>query len=305
MASGANMLLDKIDEFCAWLELERGLSRHTCEAYQKDLFQFSSWLSESGIGDWASVTDQSVGQWIRSLDGDGYAVSSLARKLSALRVLARYLEKQGFVAGDFTTLVNGPKLTRYLPGSLSCEEVEHLLKAPDLRTPQGMRDRAILELLYSSGLRVSELSQLKLQSIDLDAGIVRVDAGKRGKDRFVPVGKEACEAISTYLLHGRPSLVKPTTGSELFLSRLGKELSRKTIWHWICRYARKAGITRKVSPHLLRHSFATHLLSNGADLRAIQEMLGHADILTTEIYTRVDRSRLVDGHSRFHPRGRG
>ena len=204
---------------------------------------------------------------------------------------------------DFTELVSAPRLSRRLPGQMSADEVEALLEAPSRHSAQGLRDRAFLELMYSSGLRVSELCGLSLQDVDLEEGFLRVQAGKRGKDRLIPVGSRAVEAVQCYLHHGRPNLVKGRTGSDLFLSNRGTAMSRKTVWHWIKQYAGRAGMDpAMIKPHLLRHSFATHLLANGADLRAIQEMLGHADISTTEIYTRVDRQRLVDSHSKYHPR---
>ena len=215
---------------------------------------------------------------------------------------ARFLVAEKVIRNDFTELISAPKLARHLPETLSPEEVEALLDAPSRHSAQGLRDRAFLELMYSSGLRVTELCQLTLQDLDLEEGFLRVEAGKRGKDRLVPVGGKAAEAIQRYLHNGRPSLVRPKTGSALFLSNRGAALSRKTVWYWIKQYAERAGIKKPVKPHLLRHSFATHLLSNGADLRAIQEMLGHADIGTTEIYTRVDRQRLVEAHGRFPPR---
>ena len=292
-----------MEDFLAYLELERGLSRNTTTAYETDLLQFAEVLVSLRITNWATVVGAHVSDWLYGLSRQGIATSSMGRKLSAVRMLARYLVKEGVCRQDFTELVQGPKLTRKLPATLSEIDMGKLLAAPVARTAHGLRDKAILELFYSSGLRVSELAGLALQQIDLQQGFVRV-FGKGSKERVVPVGGQAAEAVAAYLTAARPELVKPKTGSALFLSERGQAISRKTIWALIKGYARKAGLPKSVKPHLLRHSFATHLLAGGADLRAIQEMLGHADIGTTQIYTAVETSRLTEQHSRFHPRGR-
>lgn len=286
------------------LELERGLSAHTLAGYEKDLLQCAAFLQSRGGTGWARVEGNEIRSWLNELSGAGLAPSSQARKLSALRTFGKFLVRERIRPSDFTELIDPPKQRRLLPGTLSLDEVDRLLSAPVGASPQRLRDRAFLELFYSSGLRVSELCALPLQAVDLEEGFLRVTAGKRNKDRLVPVGAKAITAIRDYMAGGRPHFVKPHTGSALFLSARGKPLSRKTIWHWIQTYARRAGIEKPVKPHLLRHSFATHLLANGADLRAIQEMLGHSDISTTEIYTRVDAERLLDTHSQFHPRNR-
>jgi len=298
-------LAEAIDAFLVFIELERGLARLTVENYQIDLVQFGGFLDRKyGLRDWAGVDGAQAAAWIRSLSDDEYAPSSLARKLSALRAFARFLVREKRRVDDFSEQLSSPKLIRTLPGTLSTEEVDRLLDAPSRHSAQGLRDRAFLELFYSSGLRVSELCALTLQQVDTEEGFVRVIAGKRNKERMVPLGSRAARAIELYLAHGRPELVRPRTGSALFLSNRGIPISRKTVWHWIKQYAARAGITKPVKPHLLRHSFATHLLANGADLRAIQEMLGHADIATTEIYTRVEPGHLASAHARFHPRAR-
>jgi len=296
-------LRERLDAFLGFIELERGLSRNTLAAYQTDLLQFAEALSRGGITNWNSVVGANVSDWLYRLSEGGIAVASMARKLSAVRMLARYLVKEGVCRADFTELVEGPKVVRKLPATLSIADMKKLLAAPTAGTPHGLRDRAILELFYSSGLRVSELAGLNLQQLDLQQGFVRV-FGKGSKERIVPVGSQAAEAVATYLAAGRPGLVKLRTGSAVFLSERGQAISRKTIWVLIKGYAQKAGLPKSVKPHLLRHSFATHLLSGGADLRAIQEMLGHADIGTTQIYTAVETSRLTEQHSRYHPRGR-
>ncbi|GAB1489473.1 site-specific tyrosine recombinase XerD [Opitutaceae bacterium] len=292
-----------IDDFVSFLKLERGLSVHTWQGYQSDLDQCAAFLVRKGAKDWRTVGSDAVGAWIRSLSGDDYTVASLARKLTALRGLARFLVRARHRADDFTELLEGPKLTRRIPGTLSANEVAKLLAAPSGGDHFALRDRAMLELFYSSGLRVSELGGLLLQQVDLENRFIRV-FGKGSKERVVPIGRQASAALTDYLTSGRPHFVKPRTGSALFLSERGGALSRKTLWVIVQKYAKRSGINKPVKPHLLRHSFATHLLAGGADLRAIQEMLGHANISTTQIYTAVDEKRLVGHHEKFHPRNR-
>jgi integrase/recombinase XerD len=296
-------LANDIDGFIGYLELERGLSRHTVTGYECDLRQCARFVSRKGVRAWTEVAPAQVTDWIGALSADDLAASSLARKLSALRMFARYLVREGGAGRDFTELLVGPKLVRKIPGTLTAREVERLLAAPAGGDHYALRDRAMLELFYSSGLRVSELAGLNLQQLDLDHGFVRV-FGKGSKERVVPVGRKACDALATYLAAGRIHFVKPRTGSQLFLSERGTAISRKMLWVLVKKYARLAGIAKPVKPHLLRHSFATHLLSGGADLRAIQEMLGHASIATTQIYTAVTPDRRIAEHARFHPRNR-
>jgi len=294
----------EIDGFIGFLELERGLARRTCENYQSDLQQCAAWLARHGTKGWAAVTAEHASGWIRSLSGDDYTVASLARKLAALRGLARHLVREKVRDDDFTALLSSPKLVRRIPGTLTPAEVAKLLAAPNGGDAYSLRDRALLELFYSSGLRVSELAGLNIQQVDLEHGYLRV-FGKGSKERVVPVGTKAADAIATYLASGRPHFVKPRTGSQLFLSERGTGLSRMMLWLIVQKYAKRAGITKHVKPHLLRHSFATHLLEGGADLRAIQEMLGHAHIGTTQIYTSVESQRLLTQHAKYHPRNHG
>ena len=296
-------LADDLDGFIGTLELERGLSRHTTSAYESDLRQCAQFIARAGVLRWSEVVPAQLTGWIYSLSEAKLASSSLARKLTALRTFARYLVREGVCSGDFTELLTGPKLVRKIPGTLSRGEIERLLAAPVGGDAHAVRDRAILEFFYSSGLRVSELAGLSLQQLDLEHGFVRV-FGKGGKERVVPVGTKACAALVDYVTSARRHFVKPRTGSQLFLSERGKAISRKMLWVLIKNYARRAGITRPVKPHLLRHSFATHLLGGGADLRAIQEMLGHASIATTQIYTAVTPDRRLAEHARFHPRNK-
>ena len=301
---------DAIRDFGNSLTLERGRSDRTLEAYEGDLRQCAAHLARAGVHDWKSATGEQVMAWLYSLrldpseaapKGADYTVASLARKLSALRMFARHLVRERVRPDDFTELLQGPKLRRKMPGTLNTKEVDALLAAPSGGDPHALRDRAILELFYSSGLRVSELAGLMLQQVDLEGGFLRV-FGKGSKERIVPVGGKASAALTVYLSSARPHFVKPKTGSQLFLSERGTALSRQMLWVLVKKYARLAGITKPVKPHLLRHSFATHLLGGGADLRAIQEMLGHANIATTQIYTAVEEKRLLDQHARFHPR---
>ena len=294
---------EPVESFLAWLELERGLSEHTRMAYARDLVQAAEFFKERGCSGWVDLDSAASSAWAEALGESGYARTSQARKLSALRMLARHLVRERVRKDDFTGLTAAPKQSRKLPEVLSLDEVNCLLQAPTTGTAIGLRDRAILELFYSSGLRVSELCSLLLQNINCEEGYLRV-FGKGSKERVVPVGGAAITALRDYLATGRPELVKAQTGSELFLSRLGRAISRKMVWVMIKKMAAQAGITKSIKPHLLRHSFATHLLEGGADLRAIQEMLGHADISTTQIYTSVQSGRLAEEHALFHPRAK-
>ena len=289
-----------IDAFIAFIDLERGLSPHTRENYQRDLDQGAAFLARRGAAGWRQVTSAQAGEWLRSL-ASAFAPASQARKLTALRVFARFLVRENLRADDFTAMLAAPRLGRRLPGTLSAADVGRLLAAPSGADPRGLRDRAILELFYASGLRASELAAVALQQVDLEHGYLRV-FGMGSKERVVPMGRRAADAIGAYLASGRPHLVKPRTGSQLFLNNRGAALSRVMLWMIVRKYARRAGLTGPVKPHALRHSFATHLLGGGADLRAIQEMLGHASISTTQIYTSVEPQRLLAQHGKFHPR---
>jgi integrase/recombinase XerD len=292
-----------IEALLSFMSLERGLSKNTIASYRRDLDQAATFLARQGAADWSRVAADQAAAWVHSLSTKRYAVASLARKLSALRMLARHLVRESRRTDDFTVLLTGPKPRRKMPDTLSEAEMTRLMAAPTGGDPRALRDRALLELFYSSGLRVSELAGLMLQQIDLQQGFLRV-FGKGAKERVVPVGGKACDALTTYLLSGRPHLVRPHTGSQFFLNHHGRALSRVALWMIVKKHAQRAGITKNVKPHALRHSFATHLLTGGADLRAIQEMLGHASISTTQIYTAVEPQRLLSHHAKFHPRNR-
>ncbi|HCR30739.1 MAG TPA: site-specific tyrosine recombinase XerD [Opitutae bacterium] len=296
---------EAIDSYLAFAALEKGLAENTLAGYERDLKQFASFaVNKAGVGKLNDINETVVSDWIYALSDRGISNASLCRKLSSLRMLNAYLLREEWISRSFVELVAGPKLIRKAPDALSVKEMEGLLETPDLTTPMGLRDRAILEMLYSSGLRVSELCEAKLQQFDIANGAVKV-YGKGSKERVVPMGFQAVIALSGYLEQGRPHLVKSKTGSACFLSNRGSPISRKTVWALLKKYAAKAGIAKPVKPHGLRHSFATHLLSGGADLRVIQELLGHADISTTQIYTTVETERVRTAHDEYHPRSKG
>ena len=292
-----------ISNFLAWIQLEKGLAENTVTSYENDLIQCSLYLHSQGVLSWQDVGLNHLSMWLGSLTREKYAVASLSRKLSAVRMLFKFLVGEGVLKEDMTELLPNPKKHRHLPDFLTIEEMERFLSAPDLNTSLGKRDRALFELMYGSGLRVSEICSLPMTAVDCDEGYARV-FGKGSKERIVPVGRHASQAIRNYLHGGRPNLLKNGTGGELFLSIRGKAISRKMIWVLVKDYARKAGIEKNLSPHGLRHSFATHLLMGGADVRSVQEMLGHADIGTTQVYTQVEVERLLDEHANYHPMAR-
>lgn len=295
---------DPIDEFISFIGHERDLSRHTMYNYESDLAQFASFLIGKGISGWSAVTTSLLEAWIHSLSTTGLAARSIARKIAAVRTFSKFAVREDISTIDFGELVSIPKIPRKLPGMLSIQEIQMLLQAPSAESAQGQRDRAILELFFSSGLRISELCALTLQDVDTENQFVRVLSGKGRKERIVPLGGQAKAALEIYLTRARPAFVKPKTGSGIFLSERGAPISRKTVWYWVKHYADLCGLGHKVKPHLLRHSFATHLLSGGADLRSIQEMLGHSNITTTQIYTAVESKRLVEEHRKYHPRAK-
>ena len=293
----------EMSAFLAWVQLEKGLAKNTVISYENDLIQCALYLKKQGVSGWQKVELDHLSSWLGSLTKGEYAVASLSRKLSAVRMLAKYLVGEGMLKDDFTELLPNPKKRRSLPDCLTIEEMERFLSVPNLNKPLGKRDRALFELMYGSGLRVSEICVLPMTAVDCEEGYARV-FGKGSKERIVPVGKHATTAIRNYLHGGRPHLMKDGTGGEMFLSMRGKAISRKMVWVLVKDYAQKAGIEKNVSPHGLRHSFATHLLMGGADVRAVQEMLGHADIGTTQVYTQVEIERLLDEHANFHPMAR-
>ncbi len=293
-----------IDRFIRHLAVEKGLSENYQLSVRRSLESFAGWLeSEQGITDPAAVELRHLTGYLahRRLK-DRLAASSARVELIALKIFFRHLAAKGAVAVDPADPIDPPRLEKYLPDTLNEPSVARLLESVDDTMPLARRDRAMLELLYASGLRVSELTSARLENLFLEEGAIRV-TGKGSKTRIVPVGSAACEALTAYLGGERPTLVSRHSGSEVFLSNRGRKLTTTRIWQIVKERAKMAGIESKVYPHLLRHSFATHLLGNGADLRVIQELLGHADIATTQIYTHVDQKHLRDVHRRFHPRG--
>lgn len=290
-----------LDEFLNTLTVERGVADNTVSAYSRDLRRYWAFLEQQGFSSPDHVSLSDLQAFIGRLRGSGLAPRSVARAISALRTFHRFLAGQGYVQRDPTSLLRAPRPPRSLPTVLSAEEVERLLGAPDVSQPRGLRDKAMLELLYATGLRVSELLTLPLTGLDSVIGFVRC-LGKGGKERVVPVGSSAVTWIKEYLSRGRPVLAATRDTPFLFVGRGGGRLTRQAFWKSIRSYAGKVGIHRRITPHTIRHSFATHLLEHGADLRSLQLMLGHADISTTQIYTHVSRTRLREIHERFHPR---
>ena len=292
----------EIEQFILHLATERGLSENYQLSTRRSLEEFAAWLSRAKkITDPSGVALAHISEYLAHRKKGGLAAASIKLIVVAIKIFFRFLHLRKRLEKDPAEVLPLPRIERYLPETLNELQVEQLLDAIPLNHPLGLRDRAITELLYASGLRISELAQARLENLSFEQGVIRV-TGKGGKTRIVPVGKKALEAISTYLNRERPSLVGKKTGSEIFLSVRGRGLTTVRLWQIVKGHAARAGLGANVYPHLLRHSFATHLLSNGADLRIIQEMLGHADISTTQIYTHVDQQRLKAVHHRFHPR---
>ncbi|AKJ64290.1 site-specific tyrosine recombinase XerD [Kiritimatiella glycovorans] len=294
------MLQPLADQFLDYLTLELGASEQTRCAYGADLEALLDHLDRQGVSSLNRVTREMLLDFLLAERERGLASASVSRRLVAIKMFFRYCRREGLLASDVTEVMDSPRLIRALPDVLTPEEVDRLLNAPDPEQPLGLRDIAILELFYASGLRVSELAGLRLTDLHLDEGYLRC-TGKGRKERVVPAGRRAIDALRRYLGEVRPSL-DPGGAEAVFLTRQRHPFSRKGLWWMIRQHARTAGITKKISPHTLRHSFASHLLANGASLRVIQEMLGHADIATTQIYTHVDSSRLKSVHHQFHPR---
>ena len=280
-----------LDRYLAHLRVERGLLPATLESYARDLREYLDWLAAHGLPSLAEVTEPVILQHLADLQIRGLSRASQARHLSALRGLHKFANSEGLSPTDPSESIEAARGSRPLPNFLSVDEVDRLLSAPVAATAQGARDRAMLEVLYASGLRVSELVSLPFSAIDPHTGVVRV-RGKGGKERIVPVGERAQAALGSYLSGPRQKLLGTRRSGDLFVTPRGARMTRQGFWKLIGRYARAAGISQRVYPHTLRHSFATHLLERGADLRAVQAMLGHADIATTQIYTHVDRERL-------------
>jgi len=288
-------------EFLAYCKLEKTLSGNTIESYSNDLERLSRYLYHNKITNIHALMPEHLSAYIRTLYEVGFAATSIQRTLSTLRGYFGFLCADGIIPADPTEYLDSPRSVRYLPAVLTIDEIVALMESVDIHKKCGLRDRALLETLYATGMRVSELSSCTVEHILLGEGLARI-TGKGSKERLVPVGGIALKWIQGYLEAERPLLAKPSSDSTLFLNVRGSRISRMGLWKIIQKYAALAGIKKEISPHTFRHSFATHLLEGGADLRAVQEMLGHANIITTEIYTHVDREYLKEVHRSFHPR---
>ncbi|NIR42977.1 MAG: site-specific tyrosine recombinase XerD [Gemmatimonadetes bacterium] len=291
------------ERFEDYLRFERGLTATTTSAYAADVLELISFLESEGFASPHGVGLAQLREFVYSLRETGRAASSIRRKISAVRSYFGFLQAEGIIDGDPSELLEGPKARRALPAVLSEAEIESLLESLQGSDPLTLRDRSILELMYATGVRISELIGLRIRDLDLDERLVRV-VGKGSKERIVPFGSVALDALLAYLSEARPVLVgdRGEGAGTLYISRRGRPLSRKGAWEIVRRRVQAAGIGKDVTPHTLRHSFATHLLQGGADIAAVQEMLGHADIATTQIYTHLDRGYLTDVHRRYHPR---
>jgi integrase/recombinase XerD len=290
-----------IDSYMNYITVEKGLSRNTLDSYGGDLVRYADFLRGLGIDEIGKTSKTEAMAYLLSLWKQGLSPKTVARSISVLRGFYRWLADEGVLAGNPLEDMESPRTRRSLPEVLSVDEVESLLNQPDPSHPIGMRDKAMLELLYAAGLRVSELTQLPLSNVNVEAGYVIV-LGKGGKQRIVPMGQEAVHWLSHYLEDSRSRLLGDKRSPLVFVSQWRRGMSRQAFWKIIKKYALMAGIRKKISPHTIRHSFASHLLEGGADLRSVQSLLGHVDISTTQIYTHVTRERLKRVHARYHPR---
>ncbi len=290
-----------LEDFMYYSAVERGLSANTLESYRRDLIAYLDFLETRGVRHVADTDRSSIVLFVQHLKKNGRAASTVARHMASIRTFYGFLAQERKISFDPSRDVEVPKTERRLPHFLSGEDVERLLLAPDSATPIGLRDRAMLELLYATGLRVSELISLNESDINFAASFIRA-FGKGSKERIIPFGEMARRAMTDYLQRARRQMIRSPIEEALFVNHLGERMSRQGFWKVIKKHARAAGITQHLTPHTLRHSFATHLLDNGADLRSVQEMLGHADISTTQIYTHVSRKRLQDVYRDSHPR---
>ena len=290
-----------LDRYLDALWLEKGLSQHTLDAYRRDLMHFSGWLAGNSK-ELLAVSRQDLLDYLAARMAKGYKSRSMARQISCLRGFYQYLVRENLRETDPTAQLDSPKVGRPLPKALTEEDVELLLSTPDTTDVLELRDKTMLELLYACGLRVTELVELRTTQINLQQGVLRV-MGKGSKERLVPMGEEAINWLRLYLCDARPELLGGGINDVCFPSRRGKQMTRQTFWHRIKHYAAQAGIVKPLSPHTLRHAFATHLLNHGADLRVVQLLLGHSDLSTTQIYTHVAQQRLQQLHAEHHPRG--
>jgi len=295
---------DTFLKYINYLEAEKNASPYTVRNYRNDLLDFFHFLKSEKVGSLKEVNRHTLRDYMSYLLEQGIVKRSIARKLSAIRSFYRYLTREGTVSSSQVAAATSPKLDKRLPSFLTPEEIKRLLEAPDLSKPQGQRDRALLELLYASGLRVSELVKLNLTQVNLDSREILVH-GKGSKERVVLMGRPAADALSNYIIQGRPELLGKKTGDTLFINRYGGRITERSVQRMLEECTAKAGIERRVHPHMLRHTFATHMLDGGADLRVVQELLGHADLSSTQIYTHVTKSRARKVYMSAHPLARG
>lgn len=299
--SSFKIMQELIDTFLNYLFVERGLSNNTISSYRIDLVHYINFLKNNHIESLSKVTRQQIRDFMLFQKDNGLSAGSISRGIVAIKVFHRFLLRERILTQDPTELIESPRLWKRIPDVLSLNEVELLLEIPNLRQTQGIRDKAILELMYATGMRVSEIVNLRLDQINLDVGFLRC-LGKGRKERIIPLGKKAILAIQRYLKLTRKKLLKNKATANLFLNRSGKKISRQSLWKIIKKYAKLTKIKKEIRPHTLRHSFATHLLERGADLRIVQELLGHVNISTTQIYTHINKDRLKMIHQKYHPR---
>lgn len=292
---------DTVGKFLESLEYEKGLSQNTLESYGADLRDYQMFLQDHSSETLIDVAPSTIVGYLMFLRRKGRSTATVARRLASIKSFYRFLLKEGYIDKDPSENLSSPSLERRLPKVLTLAEIERLLDQPDPSTPIGLRDKAILEVLYATGLRVSELTNLDLGDVDLREGFVRC-IGKGSKERVVPLGEIAIVSTRSYIENGRPTLIFDPKELSLFVNQNGGRMTRQSIWKLVKKYSERARIPKEVTPHTIRHSFATHLLEHGADIRSVQEMLGHADISTTQIYTHVTKDRLKDVYARSHPR---
>ncbi len=297
------MLEQAVDDYIVFLTVEKGASQNTIEAYSNDVRKLTQYLSDEKINNWREVDSYTIRGYLAFMQAEQITNTTRARNVAALKSFFRFLYVEKYTENNLGELLDVPRKEKVLPKYLTMEEVERLLEAPNIMTPNGCRDKAMLELLYASGLRVSELITLRLNDISFEMAYVRC-FGKGSKERIIPLGSYALDALAHYIEVCRPKVANNWQTDTLFLNKNGKGLTRQGFWKLIKKYGREAAITADITPHVLRHSFATHLLSGGADLRAIQEMLGHADIATTQIYTHLLGEQMLDVYNAAHPRAK-
>ncbi|WP_134698887.1 site-specific tyrosine recombinase XerD [Ammoniphilus sp. YIM 78166] len=289
-----------LNQFMSYLNTEKGLAKNSIDSYRRDLIYYLDFLESRQVRHLKKVRESDLTHFLYDLKEKGRAPSTISRHLASIRSFYSYLLREKVVQRDPTAHMESPKVIKKLPKILTIEEVELLMNAPDLDDPSGLRDKAMLELLYASGAKVSEMLAVNLDEVNLSLGYVKCT--NKTRERIIPLGKYAIETLDNYLQKGRPAFMKDIQEQSLFLNQQGKRLSRQGFWKLIKKYALKADIKKDITPHTLRHSFAAHLLENGADLRSVQEMLGHADISTTQIYTRVTKTKLREVYTKAHPR---